>query len=190
MAEVLLIDDETIKERTGLHTNIDPKLIYPEILVTQDMYIQPILGTNLFNKIKDLVSSNEIILDINLEYKNLLDDYIVRALVYYTLSSLPQALSYQLYNKGVLRKNDDNATQPSMGEIIDVANGYRQRAEFYGKRLLLHLQANANKFTEYYTYNTALDSINPIGDNYESPIWLDDDENCGYNGVPYWQYKP
>ena len=186
METVLFILDTTIKERTGLHTNIDSKLILPDIKIVQDMFIEPILGTNLYEKIEALISSNEIILPENSEYKTLLDKYIVDAMVYYTLSRLPQGLSYQLWNKGLMRKSDDNSSLPTMGEIIDIGNDFKNTAEFYGQKLLRYLRANAAKFPELYT-NYGLDSVTPVGDNYTIPIWLDDNENdcCCYNWGPY-----
>jgi hypothetical protein len=48
---VLLISVDTIKERTPIHDNVDEKLIYPEIKLAQDMFIHPILGTALYDKL-------------------------------------------------------------------------------------------------------------------------------------------
>lgn len=190
-ANVLLIDDLAIKARTGLHTNTDPKLIEPDIKAAQDIYLQPILGSALLSKLQTLISSNAINATENKVYKDLLDGYIVDTLIYYTLAELPMSLSYQFFNKGVLRKNDDNATVPAMGELIDIANIYKNRAEHYGKRLIMYLKANAVSFPEYNTISTTLDSINPIDDNYSTGIWLDDDYNtCRGNSRPYWPYKP
>ena len=92
---VLLISAEILKDRTGIHSNIDDKLLYPEIKAAQDMYIHPILGTNLYNKIINDVDAGTITGD----YKSLLDDYIIDCLIYYVLSGLPEALSYQFWNK-------------------------------------------------------------------------------------------
>ena len=107
---VLLISEDILKDRTTLHGNVDPKLLFPEIKAAQDMYIHPILGTALYNKIISEVEAGTITGD----YKTLLDDYIIDCILYYTLSSLPEALSYQMWNKGVVRKQGDNTELPSM----------------------------------------------------------------------------
>jgi len=52
---ILFISDTILIERTTVHGNIDPKLLYPEIKTAQDMYIQPLLGSALF-KIADRYS--------------------------------------------------------------------------------------------------------------------------------------
>ncbi len=95
---VLLISDDILKDRTAIHGNIDSKMLYPEVKVAQDMYIHPILGTALYDKIIDDVDAGTIAGD----YKTLLDDYIIDCLLYYTLAGLPEALSYQFWNIGVV----------------------------------------------------------------------------------------
>jgi hypothetical protein len=93
-----------IKERTAIHGNIDPKLIYPDIKVAQDMYILPVLGSSLYFKLQELIQNNDINDGAYSAYKTLIDIYIVDALIYYCLSELPTTISYQFWNKGVMRK--------------------------------------------------------------------------------------
>ena len=54
---VLLMSAQILKDRTAVHTNIDDKLLFPEIKAAQDMYIHPLLGSPLFNKIVSDLSS-------------------------------------------------------------------------------------------------------------------------------------
>lgn len=183
---VLLISAEILKDRTGIHSNIDDKLLYPEIKAAQDMYIHPILGTNLYNKIISDVDAGTITGD----YKSLLDDYIIDCLIYYVLSGLPEALSYQFWNKGVVRKQGDNTELPSMSELIDLSNKYRVRAEWYGDRLNKYLReyASPSFLPEYETGNDTIDTIRPETNTYTLGIWLGgekrwslDKDNCKEN---------
>ena len=48
---ILMLSVALLKERTAIHDNIDEKLIYPEIKAAQDMFILPVLGSALFNKL-------------------------------------------------------------------------------------------------------------------------------------------
>ena len=129
---ILFISVNTIKERTGLHNNLDEKLINPEILTAQDIYILPALGTALYNRLQDGIQNSDL---TNAE-SVLLDTYIVPTLVYYVMSELPMGLSYQFYNKGLIRKSGEGQENPSAAEIIDVADRYRTRAEYYKQRLV------------------------------------------------------
>lgn len=161
-----------IKDRTVIHGNIDPKLIYPDIKVAQDMYILPLLGSALYNKIQADISANTLAGD----YKDLLDKYIVDALIYYTLTDLPTTISYQFWNKGVQRKIGNDTQLPTMSELIDISNKYRQRAEFYTNRCRLYLrQFAATKFPEYLNPGNGLDDMRPERKTYTMPIYLGDD---------------
>lgn len=190
--DVLLVSDQMIKDRTSVHGNIDPKLIYPDIKAAQDMYVLPILGTGLFNKLQTLISDNTIGDAANANYKLLLDRYVVDTLIYFTLSELPVTISFQFWNKGVVRKQGDNADPASMSELVDLSNKYKNRAEFYANRLKYYLLEYAStQFPEYLNPGSTADTITPGMNQFSLPVYLGDDRDnpyCnpgGFNGQPY-----
>lgn len=168
----LLISDQMIKDRTAIHGNIDPELIKPDIKVAQDMYILPILGTALYDKlINDITSTGTT----TGNYKVLLDRYIVDTLMWYVLAELPTTISFQFWNKGVVRKQGIDTELPSMNELIDLQNKYRNRAEYYGNRLRLYLKQNAaTMFSEYLNPGNGVDTINPENKSFTMPVFLGD----------------
>lgn len=183
---ILLLSVDILKERTAIHGNIDEKLLYPEIKTAQDMYIHPVLGTALYDKMINEVEAGSITGD----YKNLLDNYIIDALLYYVLASLPEALSFQIWNKGVVRKQGDNTELPSMSDLIDLSNKYRVRAEWYAERLNKYLKQKATStfLPEYLTPGDGVDIILPENESYNMPIYLGGDShfsldknNCNCN---------
>ena len=123
-----------------------------------------------YNKIIDDVDAGTITGD----YKSLLDDYIIDCLLYYVLASLPAALSYQFWNKGVLRKNGESTELPSMSELIDISDKYRIRAEWYGERLNKYLKhySTTSFLPEYLSPGDTLDTILPENNTYTMPIYL------------------
>jgi hypothetical protein len=168
---ILLISVDVLKDRTNIHGNIDEKLLYADIKVAQDMYIFPLLGTALYNKIQAYISANDW--TGGADYKTLLDSYLIDCLVWYTLSESPETMSYQITNKGVVRKQGDNTQLPSMSEIISLADTYKKRAEFYANRARLYLQQNAPlKFPEYLNPGSGIDDKRPIHTTYTSGMWL------------------
>jgi hypothetical protein len=173
---ILFISVDTIKDRTGLHFNVDPKLVFPDILFAQDAYILPVLGTALYNKLQDGIECK----DLTCDEETLLDEYITPCLVYQVMAELPMALSFQFYNKGVVRKSGDGQTEPSASELTDVANRYQARAEFYRQRLMKYLkeQSSQNKFPEYNNPGTGVDVIVPDSETYTTQVWLGDDYCC------------
>jgi hypothetical protein len=172
---ILFISVDTIKDRSGLHLNVDEKLVKGEIKAVQDMYILPALGSALYDRLQAGITANNL---TQLEV-TLLNDYIVDTLVNFTLAELPQGLSFQFYNKGLLRKGGENFENPSMQDMIDIANRYRARAEFYKQRLIKYLRQNIVDFPLYSNYGSGIDAIKPERDAYNSTIWLGDTGCCG-----------
>jgi hypothetical protein len=175
----LFISVQSIKDRTGLHANVDEKLILPEIKTAQDMYIMPALGSTFYNRLQAGINGN----NLNADEQSLLNNYVTDCLIYYVMSELPMGLSYQFYNKGLLRKSGENQENPSMQDMIDVANRYRTRAEFYKQRLIKYLRQNNTMFTEYLNYTSGIDTIIPDLEGYTTSLFLDDDCDC-------WGKKP
>jgi hypothetical protein len=170
----LFISVQSIKDRTGLHANVDEKLVLPEIKTAQDMYILPALGSTLYNKLQSAINNSTL----NSNEQSLLDNYVTDCLIYYVMSELPMGLSYQFYNKGLLRKSGDNTENPSMQDMIDVANRYRTRAEFYKQRLIKYLRQNNTLFPEYLNFTSGIDTIIPDLEGYTTSLYLDDDCAC------------
>jgi hypothetical protein len=171
----LFISVQTIKDRTGLHANVDEKLVLPEIKTAQDMYILPALGSALYNELQAAVVANTF---TQLQ-TTLLDDYLVDCLIYFVMSELPQGLSYQFYNKGLIRKTGENQESPSMQDMIDVANRYRARAEFYKQRLIKYLKQNNALYPNYLNFGSGIDSIKPDNEGYSVSMWFGDNGCCG-----------
>jgi hypothetical protein len=178
--KILFITPQTIKERTGLHANVDEKLVNPEIMTAQDMFIHPALGTGLYNRLLDGIEKNNLT-DIE---QDLIDTYITPTLVYYVLGELPMGLSFQFYNKGLIRKTGTEQIDPSAADLVDVADRYKARAEWYKNRLIKYVKETASKgvhFREYINPGTGLDIIHPEQNAYTTSIWIGDDccPKCG-----------
>jgi hypothetical protein len=191
---VLLISVEILKERTDIHGNIDPKLIYPHIKYVQDAYIKPITGTALFDKIQTLINDGSISVGGNADYKYLIDEYLIDTMIWYVKSELQVDSSYQTWNKGVVRKQGENTELPSMSELIDLANRCKNKGEYYANRMRLFLidqSSREHKYPEYTNPGSTVDTITPDQRQFTMPIYLGD-ADCnpycnpgGFNGQPY-----
>lgn len=187
MRDTLFISPNNIYERTQVHSNIDSKMIIPIIKVCQDMYILPLLGTALYERLQDGVE------DANLTANEttLLQSYVRDCLIYYVVSELPDTLSYQFWNKGVLRKTNEGSETASQTELIDLKNKYKNWAEFYGQRLAKYLieRSNNGVFSEYINPGDGVDTIHPKRNAYETGIYLGGGDDCkGCDDSPIRQY--
>lgn len=174
--QILFIDVDILKDRTQIHGNVDDKLIIPEIKVAQDMYLEPVLGTPLFQKFLTLIDDGTITSGGNAAYKTLLDNYIIDCMIWRTMMLLPVPLTIQFYNKGAKVKDGDNDSTPSMTELADVSNEFRTRAEHYENRLRRYLiRDKGTLYPEWEDAGDTEDDILPRRTSYSMPIYLDDE---------------
>lgn len=179
-ANVLLLSVQTLKDRTAIHSNIDEKLLFPEIKMAQDMYIHPILGTALYNKIINDIDTTGTTTG---NYLTLLNGYVLDALLYYVLAELPVSLPYQFWNKGVIRKQGDDTDLPDLSDLVTIGDRYRKKAEWYGERLTRYLQQNATSsfLPEYLQPGDGIDTIPPEQKAYTMPIYLETERSLDKN---------
>lgn len=170
----LLVTPNVIKERTALHTNVDDKLIYPEIKAAQDMYVMPLLGSTLFNKIlADIIAGT-----LTGAYKTLMDDYIVDIICNYVLSEMPDSINAQYWNAGVTTKRSDDSTAPTLSDLYSIAAKYRNRAEHYAKRCRMYLMEKApTLFPEYINIPSGIDVVVPERTSFTNPIYLGEERD-------------
>lgn len=193
---ILLISVDILKERTDMHGNIDPKLIYPHIKFVQDAYIKKVLGSALFDKLQTLIDDGTITSGGNADYKLLLDEYVIDTMIWYCKSEMSVDISFQFWNKGVVRKQGQDTDLPSMAELIDISGRYKNKGEYYANRMKLWLidqSSREHKFPEYTSPGSTVDTITPEQRNFTMPIFLgssdcNDNPYCnpgGFNGQPY-----
>jgi len=151
-----------------LSENVDPKHLLPIVKVVQDRFILPMLGTNLYAKLQDMVSSDTVTGD----YKTLLDEYITDAQVWYTLAELPISIQYKLINKGVVIRTGEAIQTVSFSDVQSLMDNFRINAKFYAQRAIDYLCENQTLFPEYINPGNGSDIIHPDQTQYECGIFL------------------
>lgn len=179
-ANVIFINEATLKSRTGISDAIDGKQIKPQIKLAQDMYLQTALGSALYLRLQSGVDAN----NLNINETTLLNTYVTDCLVWYTMSLLPMALGYQFFSKGVLQKTSEESNTPSRGDLELISSSYKSTAEFYKQRMIDYLRQNYALYAEYYNMAGGYDVIYPERKAYTSPIWLGGGQDCGDWGSP------
>jgi hypothetical protein len=167
---ILFIDEQLFKERTGASNNIDGKQLFPMIKVAGDIYIQPALGSKLYTRLQNGVVAGNLTND----EKTLLNDYVTDTLIWYTMSMLPMSMGFQLFSKGFLQKTSEESNTPSRSDLELIEAKYTSMAEFYKTRLIGYLQENYNLYYEYINTGSAYDTIFPEEKAYTCPIFLGD----------------
>lgn len=149
MENTLLITIEDILHFTSISGSIDEMKINPAILNAMILYLEPVLGSDLFNKIIYLVETNAISGSTNSNYKTLLDEYITPSLVFHTMEF------YELHNSFIVAEGGTFQFQPSNANPIDYSNiarlekSYKATAAKYDEKLSKYLCKNSSLFSEY-----------------------------------------
>ena len=92
---VLFISEETIKNSTTINGNVDVELLLPYIKVSQDIHVQQLLGTDLYDVLQDKIAGTGGA-SLAGNYKILVDEYIQPVLIHYSLYECLPFLSYKI----------------------------------------------------------------------------------------------
>ena len=174
MADFLAYTEKFFKQNGLINDNADAKIITPIIILVQDIYLHPILGTKLFNDIKAEIIAGSI----STENQTLLDDYLMKVMLWYTLCECTPAFKYRYMNKNVMSKSSENSTPADLSEIKFLMDKWKNNAELYAQRTTIFLRNNTDTYPLYLT-NVEPEEIRPNRNNFTAGLYLgDDDEEC------------
>jgi hypothetical protein len=168
MAYVLFISEEKLKDSTAINLNVDPNLLLPYVRQAQKLYVEPKLGTQLTEKLKDLITLGTIGDVGNEAYKTLLDDYIGDMLPNWAFYHAVPFLRFKIENGNIYSKTSETGNALSTEESQSLREEVSNTAQYYTERLIDYICNNTSSFPEYNT-NTGAD-VNP-------------DQNAYYNGM-------
>ena len=164
----LYISASRIKKDTALGGSVDDNIIMPYILLAQDMFILPILGTDLDTKLKADIQGGSLTGD----YKTLVETYIQPSLVQFAFAELAPFLRLRFVNNAiVIMGANDQSSSASFEDIKPLMDRAKDAAEFYRQRLIDYIRNNTSSFPEYNT-NTGAD-LDPTTRNYYAGMNLD-----------------
>jgi len=168
MAYVLFISEEKLKESTAINLNVDVDLLLPYVRQAQKLYVETKLGTDLTQKLKDLITAGTIGNVGNEAYKTLLDDYVGDMLPNWAFYHAVPFLRFKIENGNIYSKTSETGTALSETEAQHLREEVRNTAEYYTERLIDYITNNTSSFPEYNTNSGA--DVSP-------------DQNAYYNGM-------
>ena len=149
MAKALLITREDIVKHTALNGNVDTDLYIQFVNIAQDTHIQNYLGTDLLDKIEELITSGTLDDAVNLKYKTLLLTYIKPMLIHWAMVEYLPFAAYSIANKGVFKHNSENSTNAEKFEIDFLVSKQRNIAEHYTRRFIDFICFKTSDYPEY-----------------------------------------
>ena len=129
MAELLLNPTDPVA-KTILGGNVDIDKYIFLIEDTQIKIIEPLLGTELYDKIlADKAAST-----LTGDYLTLFNDYITFIMRYEFVAECLTLISYELTNSGLVKKQPEGYLVVDRDETMRVAQNYSQKAQMYVDR--------------------------------------------------------
>jgi hypothetical protein len=113
--------------------------------VAQDIEIQDVLGTKLYEKLLTLIRTAALVDN----YLTLVSTYVQPTLIHYAMADFLQFHGYEISNAGILRNNPENTQLPEKAEIDALISRQRAIAETYRLRLVSYLCYYPQLFPEY-----------------------------------------
>lgn len=145
MAEILFISDVYIKKYTPINDAVDSGLLYPAVYLAQDKYLQPWLGTALYEKLKADIAGGTLAGD----YQTLVNDYCQKVVLWWAMVEAMPSLTYKIDNGTMVQRTSED-TQPVSNEVLkETILRWRSNAEYYTGLLVDYLCANSSKYPEY-----------------------------------------
>jgi len=168
---VFLLTPNKLKEYTTINYAVEDKLLKNSIIDAQDIDIQPIIGTRLYNKIKNGVTGSTI----TGIYKTVLDDYITPTLIKAAEKRVLIWIYAKIRNKGIENQDSDNSQTIDVTILNKLRKELGDDFEYHSNKLKSFLCDNENDIPEYKNYNPdSKDEFDKpdTGDSYFSGIVL------------------
>ena len=176
MAKSLFISEDYVKTNSRLDENIDIKLIVPTIAEMQDIYLVQYLGSSLFDDLDTKIAAGTT----NAAEDTLIQDFIAPMLLKFVTMEMTNVLLFRYSNKNVSKKNSDNASPIDDNNYTKLISHHKDRAEYYGQRLINYLCGNASLFPAYCSTSNSWD-IQPLTNSYTCGFYLGGSGGKRYN---------
>jgi len=177
MSYILFISETKLKDSTAINLNVDVNLLLPYVRQAQKLYVEPKLGTTLTNHLKTLITTGDLSLPINVNYKTLVDEYIGDMLPNWAFYHAIPFLRFKIENGNIYSKTSETGTAMSTEESQHLREEVSNTAQYYTERMIDFITNNLSWFPEYNTNSGA--DITPDRNAYYNGMNLDKPNNQG-----------
>ena len=113
MATALFISTQDLKKNSIIDGNVDIDKMLQFVKVAQQIDIQNLLGTDLYNKIsEDIIADN-----LTGDYLTLVNTYVQPCLIWFSQMNYIPFAAYTITNKSVLKHSSETAQNVDKNEV-------------------------------------------------------------------------
>ncbi len=169
MSKALFIDDVYLKQYSPVGKSMDVDDIYQFVEQSQDIYIQDILGTPLYNDLVDKLYNGITYSTVEMD----LVDLCSKALCYWTCYTALPHIWIKMRNVGVAKQTSDNSQNSDLTELRYIREEMKNLAEFWNTRTVAYLNA-PGMINLFPLYNAVSNDMYPSNRQYDSDIYIED----------------
>jgi hypothetical protein len=167
MTTTLLISEAKVRAFSDINESVDDSLMVNAIREAQDIVMQPIMGTKLYNALIEKIDNNSL----SGSYQTLVDDYIQPALVYASLYNITENVYVRTRNNGLLTPTGgENSINVDKNMYDTKRQSIFNKQQFYSDQLSRYLNEKYNLFPELGENTELYQFIPDYASQYRSPI--------------------
>ena len=167
MAYVLFISEQKLVDSTSIYGSVDSSLLLPYVRQAQRLYCETKLGTDLTQKLKDLITAGTVNDVGNEYYKELLNDYIGDYLPNMSLYMAFPFLRFKIEAGNIYSKTSETGTALTTAEAQHLRSEILNTGEYFIERMIDFIKNNISQFPEYNTNSGADVSPDSNGFSYQ-----------------------
>ena len=185
MTTTFIISEAKIRQFTDLNDSVDSALIKNGIREAQDISLQRIIGTKLYNSILAQIDAGPTWTNSN--YQGLVDNYIQDFLLYAAYYEILESVYMRSRNNGLLTPTGGDNSVNVDRSLYDVKRqSVKNKMEFYGDKLSSYIAEEQSLFPELNENSKIYEQWPDYGSQYRSPIVFTRNAKVGAH---YWEAK-
>ena len=169
MTSTFIISEGLLRQFTDINDNTDTELLKNGVRVAQDIELQRIIGTKLYESIMNQIDAGPIW--TTSAYETLVNDYIQNFLLYAAYYEALEAIYLRPRNNGLLTPTGgENSTNVDRSLYDMKRQSVNNKMQFYGEKLANYIAEEQALFPELNSSNKIYEQWPDYGIQYRSPI--------------------
>jgi hypothetical protein len=167
MTSTFILSEAKFRQFTDVNDSLDTALIKNAIREAQDIHLQRIIGTKLYNKILSDIDASSL----TGAYATLVNDYIADFLLYAAYYETLEAIYIRPRNNGLLTPTGgENSVEVDRSLFNVKRQSVENKMEFYAEKLSQYISENESTFPELSQNNKAYEQNPDYSTQYRSPL--------------------
>ena len=167
MTSTFIISEVKLREFTDINDSLDTAFIKNAIREAQDIHLQRLIGTSLYNKILSDIDASSL----SGEYLTLVTSYIQDFLLYAAYYEALEAIYIRPRNNGLLNATGGDNSQTVDRSLYEVKRqSVENKMQYYAERLVNYIIEQQNSLPELNENNFLYQQYPDYSNQYRSPI--------------------